>query len=160
MKVHRFETKQVLPISLREAWDFFSSPKNLDLITPDDMSFEIKSGAETKTYAGQIITYKIKPLLNIPMNWVTEITQCVEGQYFIDEQRFGPYKFWHHQHHFMKTEGGVLMQDILHYALPFGPLGELMGKLFIHKKVMNIFSYREKKLNEIFHPTATAQVVA
>ncbi len=160
MKVHRFETEQILPVSLSEAWDFFSSPKNLDLITPDDMSFEIKSGAGTKTFAGQIITYKIKPLLNIPMNWVTEITQCVEGQYFIDEQRFGPYRFWHHQHHFKEIENGILMNDILHYALPLGPLGELMGKLFIHKKVMNIFSYREKKLNEIFQPNITSPVVA
>ncbi len=160
MKVHRFETEQILPVSLSEAWDFFSSPKNLDLITPDDMSFEIKSGAGTKTFAGQIITYKIKPLLNIPMNWVTEITQCVEGQYFIDEQRFGPYRFWHHQHHFKEIENGILMNDILHYVLPFGPLGELIGKLFIHKKVMNIFSYREKKLNEIFQPNITSPVVA
>ena len=102
MKVQRLVKEQRLPISIDKAWEFFSSPKNLDLITPDDMSFEIKSGAGTKTYAGQIITYKIKPLLNIPMNWVTEITQCVEGKYFIDEQRFGPYRFWHHQHHLKK----------------------------------------------------------
>jgi ligand-binding SRPBCC domain-containing protein len=150
MKIHQLEVSQKLPITLREAWDFFSSPKNLDLITPDDMSFQIISGAESKAYAGQLITYKIKPILNIPMSWVTEITQCVDGQYFIDEQRFGPYKFWHHQHHFQETKDGVLMTDILHYALPFGFLGELMGNLFIHKKVMGIFTYREMKLKEIF----------
>lgn len=160
MKIHQLEVSQKLPITLNEAWEFFSSPKNLDLITPDDMSFQIISGADSKTYAGQLITYKIKPLLNVPMNWVTEITQCVEGRYFIDEQRFGPYKFWHHQHHFEATKNGVLMMDILHYALPFGFLGGLMGKLFIHQKVMDIFSYREKKLNEIFPTPKTHQMSA
>ena len=150
MKIHKLEVEQMLPISLDEAWGFFSSPRNLDLITPDDMSFEIISGAEDKAYAGQIITYKIKPLLNLPVNWVTEITQCVDKKYFIDEQRFGPYKFWHHQHHFRATDEGVHMTDILHYGLPFSFIGEIMGSLFIHDKVKNIFAYREQKLNEIF----------
>lgn len=150
MKIHLLEVSQELPVTLAEAWKFFSSPKNLDSITPDDMSFQILSGADTRAYAGQIITYKIRPILNIPMYWVTEITQCKELSYFIDEQRFGPYKFWHHQHHFTETKNGVLMKDILHYALPFGWLGELMGALFIHEKVNNIFRFREEKLNEIF----------
>jgi len=159
MKIHRLEIKQTLPISLEEAWSFFSTPQNLDLITPDDMSFEIISGADQKAYAGQIITYKIRPLLNIPMNWVTEIRQCVDYSYFIDEQRFGPYKFWHHQHHFEETPEGIRMRDILHYAIPFGWLGELMGSLFIHKKVQNIFSYREQKLIELFQKSNEKIVV-
>lgn len=155
MKIHRLEITQKLHVSLEEAWNFFSNPKNLDLITPENMSFEIISGAESKAYAGQIITYKIRPLFNITMNWVTEITQCVDHKYFIDEQRFGPYTFWHHQHHFEEVEDGVLMKDILHYALPIGLIGEIMGKLFIHKKVHNIFNYRKEKLKEI---TALFQV--
>lgn len=150
MKIHRIEVDQKLPIGLEEAWAFFSTPKNLDLITPSDMSFEIISGADSKAYAGQLIRYKIKPLLNIRMTWVTEITQCVDREYFIDEQRFGPYKFWHHQHHFREVKDGVLMKDILHYGLPLGFIGEIMGDVLIHKKVHNIFNYREQKLNEIF----------
>lgn len=150
MKIHHLETYQKLPIGLDEAWEFFSTPKNLDMLTPDDMSFNIISGADDKAYAGQLITYKIKPLFNIPMNWVTEITHCVHQKYFTDEQRFGPYKFWHHQHHFNEVKDGVIMKDVLNYALPFGLLGELMGKLMLHKKVQQIFSYREEKLNEIF----------
>jgi len=114
------------------------------------MSFEIISGADELMYAGQIIAYRIKPMMKIPMNWVTEITHSVNEQYFIDEQRFGPYKFWHHLHRFEETPNGVLMTDILHYALPFGFLGEIMGKLFIHHKVKGIFQFREKKLTEIF----------
>ena len=149
MKIHQFVLQQKLPISLEKA-SIFSSRQNLDAITPDDMSFQIISGAERKAYAGQIITYKIKPLLNIPMNWVTEIIQCVDGKYFIDEQRFGPYRFWHHQHHFEETKGGIIMTDILHYAIPFGWVGEIMAKLFIHAKVRNMFNFREKKLMELF----------
>ena len=154
MKIHRLEVDQKLHIGLDEAWEFFSTPKNLNLITPDDMSFMILSGAESKAYAGQLIRYKIKPLFSISMNWVTEITQCVDRKYFIDEQRFGPYKFWHHQHHFKEVSDGVVMKDILHYALPFGFIGELMGNLLLHQKVQNIFTFREKKLLEIFkvHP--------
>lgn len=150
MKMHRITTEQILPLSLEEAWDFFSKPDNLNEITPEDMSFKILSGAGERMFAGQIITYKIKPLLNIPMNWVTEIVQVVEGKYFIDEQRFGPYAFWHHRHHFEEHEDGVMMRDTLHYALPMGFLGEIMGGLFIHKKVKGIFQYREEKLNRIF----------
>ena len=150
MKIHSLEIKQELPISLDEAWSFFSTPRNLNLITPDDMSFEIISSVDAKAYAGQLITYKIKPLLNISMTWVTEITQCVDKQYFIDEQRFGPYKFWHHQHQFKEIDQGVLMTDILSYALPFSFIGEFMGNIFLHDKVKSIFSYREQKLDEIF----------
>ena len=149
-KIHQLKVSQQLPISLDEAWKFFSSPRNLDLITPDDMSFKIISGANSKAYAGQVISYQIKPLLNIPMNWVTEITQCVDKKYFIDEQRFGPYKFWHHQHHFEETEDGVLMNDMLHYALPFSFIGEIAGNLFLHNKVKHIFDYRRQKLDQIF----------
>ena len=150
MKIHHFEVDLKIPIGLDEAWEFFSTPKNLDRITPEDMSFEIISGADSKVYAGQLINYNIKPFLNISMNWVTEITQCVDRKYFIDEQRFGPYKFWHHQHHFKEISDGVLMIDILHYALPFGFIGETMGNLMIHQKVQNIFSYRGKKLSQLF----------
>lgn len=139
---------------MEEAWDFFSKPENLNEITPEDMSFQILSGAGERTYAGQIIRYRIKPLLNIPTSWVTEITQCVDREYFIDEQRFGPFKFWHHQHRFQEVDGGVLMTDILHYALPFGIIGEWMGKLFIHQKVKGIFSFRARKLDQLFPKTS------
>ena len=154
MKMHRLESAQWLPLSLEEAWKFFSMPENLNRITPPDMSFEILSGAGEKTYAGQIITYRIRPLLNIPMNWVTEIRQAEEERYFIDEPRFGPYRFWHHLHRFTPKDGGVLMEDVLHYALPGGWLGEIFGG-FVHKKVNGIFAFREEELNRIF-PQSTS----
>ncbi len=138
-------------MSLDDAWDFFSSPYNLNEITPDDMSFEILSDVkDQKMYEGMIIQYKIRPVLNIPMSWVTEITKVRDRQYFIDEQRFGPYSFWHHEHHFEAVDGGVQMDDILHYAAPMGPLGKIAEAVYVDNKVKQIFDYRYKKLESLF----------
>jgi ligand-binding SRPBCC domain-containing protein len=101
-------------------------------------------------YPGMIIQYTVQPVAGIPLNWVTEITQVKEYEYFIDEQRFGPYSFWHHQHHFEENNKGVLMTDILHYGIPFGPMGKLADRFFVGKKVEEIFSYREQKLDVLF----------
>ncbi len=158
MKIYRLVSEQILPVTLTEAWDFFSAPENLDRITPDDLSFEIKSGAGERTYAGQVITYRIRPVANIPMLWVTEITQCVDQSYFIDEQRFGPYRFWHHLHRFTEHPDGVLMEDVLHYALPGGWLGEAFGASFVGNKVNGIFTYRGKVLQTLFPGAQEAKV--
>ena len=152
MKSYQVKFKQNLPISLTEAWDFFSSPLNLAKITPNDMEFIVTSEqpADGKMYSGLIITYKVSPLLGIKLNWMTEITQVVDEKYFIDEQRFGPFKFWHHQHHFKAINGGVEMTDILTYGLPFGPIGQLAHAIMIKNKVEEIFTFREIKVNELF----------
>lgn len=143
-------TKQKLPISLDEAWDFFSSPGNLEEITPQDMKFIIKNDPPEKMYAGMIITYKVTPLFNIPLDWTTEITHVQEPFFFIDDQRSGPFKTWHHQHHFREIEGGVEMTDIVTYAAPFGILGRIAEKLIVDKKVKGIFDFRHKLLEERF----------
>ena len=151
MKLERLETETILPISLNEAWDFFSVPDNLNEITPDDMSFSIESkSVQGAAYPGMIITYTVRPLLNIPLYWVTEITQVVEKKRFIDEQRFGPYAFWHHEHHFEEIPEGVKMTDILYYKVPFGWLGTLVNKLLVRQKVQGIFTFREGKLKTLF----------
>ena len=99
---------QQLPISLEEAWIFFSNPANLKEITPADMGFQIVSKYHgTDMYAGQVIEYKVRPLFRIPIYWMTEITHVEDKKYFVDEQRFGPYSLWHHQHHFKEIEGGI-----------------------------------------------------
>ncbi|MGB0357554.1 MAG: SRPBCC family protein, partial [Flavobacteriaceae bacterium] len=123
-------------------------------ITPDYMGFDIISGAERKMFPGQIIQYRLTPVLGIPFRWVTEITHVQEGEFFVDEQRFGPYTFWHHKHFIKKTSNGVVMEDIVDYKLPLGPLGWLAHALFVRAKVKQIFDYREKALNEIFNSTA------
>jgi len=152
--MYRLQTAVWLPLSLEEAWGFFSSPANLSNITPQEMRFEILEGAGQKTYAGQIIRYKVRPLLGIAISWTTEITHCVDHRYFVDEQRFGPYKFWHHQHHFREQDGGVLMEDDLHYSLYGGPFAGLINALIVGGRVKEIFTYREGKLEELFGKTA------
>ena len=142
---------QKLPISVEEAWNFFSSPMNLRAITPEEMGFTITSeDAGAKMFAGMIISYTVQPLLGIPVEWVTEITQVKEYDYFIDEQRFGPYSFWHHKHFFKAIEGGVEITDVVHYKIPLGPIGELANLLFVNKKLNDVFDYRVKKLEELF----------
>jgi ligand-binding SRPBCC domain-containing protein len=150
--MYSLKSVQKLPISLEEAWDFFSSPKNLKEITPDYMGFKVTSDPEfsQKAYPGQIITYIVTPILGIPMRWMTEITQVEEKRYFVDEQRFGPYSFWHHQHHFKAIEGGVEMTDLLHYKPPLGFIGSIANAIFIKGKINEIFDYRIAVLEKKF----------
>lgn len=143
--------KQKIPVSIDEAWAFFSSPANLNKLTPTDMKFVITSGSDyEKAYPGMIITYKVSPIFNVDMHWMTEISQVKELVYFVDDQRSGPFKIWHHQHHFKEISGGVEMTDILHYKIPFGFLGKLAGLVFVNKRVRQIFDYRRKALLDIF----------
>lgn len=150
-KVYSIKTVQKIPITLGAAWDFFSSPANLQKITPGNMGFEIISKHHgDKMYAGQIIEYKVRPVLGIPLYWMTEITQVKDKEFFIDEQRYGPYSLWHHQHHFKAIEGGVEMTDIIHYKLPLGFLGSIANALFVGKQLKGIFDYRYNKVIELF----------
>jgi len=158
MKIFTLKAIQTLPISIDEAWEFFSNPNNLSVITPDWLNFKITSKLPDKMYAGMIITYKVHPLLGIPINWVTEITHVKEPFYFVDEQRFGPYKLWHHQHHFKETDKGVEMTDIVNYALPFDPLSRPINSLVVQNRVREIFQFREKKLAEMFAPVIANEV--
>ena len=148
--VYRLHTKQNLQISLDEAWHFLSDPKNLKVITPEYMGFHILSGADRPMFAGQIIQYIVTPVLGIKTNWVTEITHVVDKQYFVDEQRFGPYALWHHKHFLKEIPGGVEMEDIVDYKIPFGALGRLMNPILVQPKLNEIFDFRRKRLIEIF----------
>jgi ligand-binding SRPBCC domain-containing protein len=150
MKIYTLHKNQKLPIGVEKAWAFLSSPANLKTITPDYMSFDILSGADRPMYAGQIIQYIVTPILGIKTKWVTEITQVVEQQYFVDEQRFGPYALWHHKHFIKAIDGGVEMEDIIDYKVPMGYLGQLMHPFIVKPKLEEIFAYRQKKLIELF----------
>lgn len=152
MKLYHLHFDQNIPLDIKAAWDFFSTPKNLTKITPSAMNFIITSNSDEKQfiYPGTIITYKVTPLLGITVNWVTEITYLEKLKYFIDEQRFGPYSFWQHQHHFMEIENGVSIRDELYYALPLGFLGRLSNKLFVEKEIKKIFEFRRIKIAEMF----------
>ena len=150
MKIYTKKSIQNLPISLNEAWDFLSNPKNLKTITPEYMSFIIESGAEKPMYPGQIIQYIVTPVLGIKTKWVTEITHLQENKYFVDEQRFGPYALWHHKHFIREIPGGVEMEDIIDYKVPFGILGQLVHPFIVKPKLDEIFEYRRMKLIELF----------
>ena len=150
MKIFKLKYSQKLPISLNEAWEFLSSPNNLELITPKSMDFNIIDWDKKKAYPGQIIQYTVKPLLGIKINWVTEITQVRDKEFFIDEQRFGPYTFWHHKHFIKEIEGGVIMEDVIHYKPPFGLIGVLLNFLFINSKLNSVFKHRELELIKTF----------
>ena len=150
MKIFKLKYSQKLPINLNEAWDFLSSPNNLELITPKSMDFNITDWDRKKAYPGQIIQYTVKPILGIKINWVTEITHVRAKEYFVDEQRFGPYTFWHHKHFIKEIEGGVIMEDVIHYKPPFGFVGVLLNFLFINSKLNSIFKHRELELIKTF----------
>lgn len=151
MAAHSIKTVQKIPVTLEKAWEFFSNPANLQAITPGNMGFKVISKHHGELmYAGQIIEYTVKPVLGIPLYWMTEITQVKDKEYFIDEQRFGPYSLWHHQHHFKAIEGGVEMTDIVHYKNPFWIFGKIANTLFVKNKLTEIFSFRFKKTEELF----------
>ena len=150
MKIFTKHTKQNLPITLEKAWEFLSDPKNLKVITPDYMGFNILSGADRPMFPGQIIQYIVTPIAGIKTKWVTEITHVKHLEYFVDEQRFGPYALWHHKHFIREIDGGVEMEDIIDYKLPLGFLGELVQPFLVAPKLEEIFDYRRKKLAELF----------
>lgn len=150
MRLYTLEQEQRLPISREVAWEFFSSPRNLDAITPPDLGFTIVSVSGGRIYEGQIMTYRVKILPGVRVSWVTEIKSVVEGFSFVDEQRFGPYKFWHHRHTFEEIPGGVLMRDVVHYGLSCGPLGRMAHGLFVRAKLEWIFRFRREILSQQF----------
>jgi len=152
VKSYALKYETFIPTTLDEAWDFFTSPFNLVKITPPDMNFIVTSEYKDsdKVYPGMIITYFISPLFGIRLRWMTEITHVKEKEYFVDEQRFGPYALWHHQHHFKPVEGGIMMTDIVNYAIPYGFLGRIANRLFVKKRLKEVFNFREEVIGRLF----------
>ncbi|MCC7298894.1 MAG: SRPBCC family protein [Bacteroidia bacterium] len=150
-KVYRFTAEQFIPASIATVWEFMSSPQNLKHITPASMNFEIlENSADGPMYPGMVIMYKVSPLPLTRVRWVTEITHVEELKYFVDEQRFGPYSFWHHKHFLEEVEGGVMMRDIVDYKIPFGWLGDLANAILVSKKLKQIFAFRKQALEKFF----------
>lgn len=151
MAFYQLIRTQKIPANTQEIWDFISSPSNLKEITPEHMGFIITSNnSNEKMYPGMIITYKVSPLFGIKLNWVTEITHIKEKEYFVDEQRIGPYTMWHHEHKIETIENGVLITDIITYQPPMGILGAIANSLFIKKQLKQIFEYRKIALEKRF----------
>lgn len=150
--LHHIELTQLIKHDIDEVWNFMSSPKNLAAITPEYMHFEILSDlGDGKMHQGQIIEYYVRPILNLKLHWVTEITHVKEKAFFVDEQRFGPYTFWHHKHSFKQTNEGVLMTDTIHYKLPLGLIGKLANSIFVRQQLNQVFQYRHDVLDKRFN---------
>lgn len=153
MAIHTLRSSQILRATPQQCWDFFSDPRNLSKITPPDMGFIVKSKLPPRIHAGMMIEYRVSPLLGIPMTWLTEITQMREGEYFVDEQRVGPYAIWHHEHRFNDLgDGRVEMNDIVTYVLPFSPFSEIVHPILVKPQLDKIFAYREKVVAQMFGP--------
>lgn len=151
--MHTLRRELFIPISIEQAWKFFSSPMNLNALTPAALQFKILGDCPTEMYEGMLIRYQLRPMVNIPIEWVTKITHVRDQRYFVDEQIKGPYAYWHHEHHFKAVEHGILMTDILYYDVGKSIFGWLAGKLFVHKKVREIFDYREIAIRSLFPPS-------
>lgn len=150
-RIYSLQSRQLIPAGLNEVWDFFSNSHNLQKLTPPDLNMKVSNEVFGKgIYPGQVMMYRVKPLLGISLPWMTEITHVSEKQYFVDEQRKGPYKLWHHQHHFEETPKGVQMIDIVHYRLPAGFLGNLAHRMFVKTKLEKIFTYRHQQICALF----------
>ncbi|HQV64402.1 MAG TPA: SRPBCC family protein [Anaerolineales bacterium] len=150
MTIHYLHREQVIPAPLEILWKYFSEPKNLNLITPPDMNFEIITGGDVEMYEGQIIEYRVEFLQGVKSLWLTEIAHVRENEYFVDEQRVGPYRFWYHEHKFETVENGVKMTDHVTYAAPFGFLGDIVHAVWIRQRLKAIFDFRYQKISETF----------
>jgi ligand-binding SRPBCC domain-containing protein len=165
MPIHVLRSAQIVPATIDECWDFFSNPRNLARITPPALDFHILSDLPPAIYPGMMIEYRVRPLLGIPMTWLTEITQVEPQRHFVDEQRVGPYAIWHHEHFFTALDGGrTEIRDVVHYVLPFGWLGNMVHPFLVTPELRKIFAFRERAVTEIFgdatQPAATARARA
>jgi ligand-binding SRPBCC domain-containing protein len=150
LKIYTLHKTQKLPISLDEAWAFLCNPENLGKLTPPEMHMTIISGADRPMYAGQILQYSVTPLPGFKTKWVSEITQYKHKKYFVDDQLYGPYALWHHKHFVHEIEGGVEMEDIIDYKVPFGWIGQLIHPFLVKPKLEAIFQYRREQMEALF----------
>jgi ligand-binding SRPBCC domain-containing protein len=151
MAIHVLETRQTIASSIDRAWDFFSDPRNLSRITPPELDFKVLTRLPDRIHAGMMIEYRVRPIFGIPVRWLTEITHVEAGRFFVDEQRVGPYRIWHHEHHFRELpDGQVEMTDKVTYVPPFGPLGELFHPLVIQPQLAKIFAFRHTAVAGLF----------
>lgn len=148
--IHTLYREQVIPAPLERVWEYFCDPKNLNRITPPDMNFQILGGGNVRMYEGQLIEYRVEFIRGVRSRWLTEISHVRECEYFVDEQRLGPYRFWYHEHGFEGTASGTCMTDRVTYEVPLGHMGDLLNRLWIAGRLRDIFDYRRKKIIELF----------
>ena len=148
--IRTLQSSQILRTSLERAWDFFSDPRNLARITPPELDFTVLTDLPERIHPGMMIEYRVRPLLGLPVRWLTEITHVEPGKFFVDEQRIGPYRIWHHEHHFRQIDAArIEVTDRITYVLPLSPLGDLVHPFLVRPQLRKIFAYREKAVNAL-----------
>jgi len=148
--IHYLHKEQVIAAPLEKVWEYFCDPKNLNEITPLDMNFEIVEGGDQEMFEGQLIEYRVEFIPGVRSLWLTEIAHIRDREYFVDEQRIGPYRFWYHEHTFEETAAGTKMTDRVTYMVPFGLMGDVLNRLWIAKRLHSIFEFRQNKISKIF----------
>ena len=150
--IQHLQREQLVKRTPAEIWEFFATPRNLDTLTPPTVSFEVVGEPPERMHPGQMIEYRIGVLPGVRVRWLTEITHVREGEFFVDEQRIGPYKLWHHEHRFTPTPDGrgVRMTDRVTYDVGWGPVGDLLHALWIRRQLATIFDYRARRVAELF----------
>lgn len=148
--IHSLYCEQIIPAPLGQVWEYFCDPKNLNALTPPDMNFEILNGGDARMYEGQLIEYRVEFVRGLRSRWLTEISHVRECEYFVDEQRMGPYRFWYHEHGFKEVSSGTRMTDRVTYVIPGGPLGDILNSIWISGRLSHIFTFRRKTILELF----------
>lgn len=139
-------TEQVLPRSLEEVFSFFSNAGNLDALTPPWLHFEILTPQPIEMKVGALIDYRLR-LRGLPIRWQSEISDWSPPYQFVDEQRRGPYRLWHHTHTFAEVDGGTAVRDIVRYRVIGGAIADA---LFVRRDLLKIFGYRQETLDRLF----------
>jgi ligand-binding SRPBCC domain-containing protein len=151
MVIHTIQRALTSNTPLEKCWSFFGNPNNLPSITPPALNIKVLTETPEEMYPGLMIEYHVRPLFGFGLVWLTEITQVDRLRYFVDEQRIGPYRLWHHEHRFLAVDQErTEMQDIVHYVLPFSPISEIMHGLLVEPQLRQIFDYRERVTRELF----------
>lgn len=146
MHLHELHRELWLPRPLHEVFSFFADPQNLEVITPPWLNFRILNPHRIKMHPGTLIDYRLR-VRGIPMRWQSEITEWKPPHRFIDVQRRGPYRLWHHEHTFEQDDNGTLCRDVVRYAVPFD---WLTHRLFVRPDIEAIFDFRGQKMRELF----------
>jgi ligand-binding SRPBCC domain-containing protein len=161
MAIHTIQRTQIVRSPLRDCWLFFSNPQNLARLTPPALDFQVLSDVPEEIYPGLMIQYRVRPLFGLPLIWLTEISHVEPERSFVDEQRLGPYRLWHHEHHFRGLdEYHTEMRDRVHYILPFAPFSEFMHPWLVKPKLEQIFDYRERETQQIFNASPKGAIAS
>lgn len=147
-KIYELYREQTIHTDLNTAWEFIRTPRNLNRITPEDMTFEIVSELPKQMYDGLLIEYKIDIPIIGKRTWLSELKHIKELHSFVDEQRIGPYKYWYHYHEIKEVENGVSFIDKVNYVMPFGPLGAIARVFYVENQLNKIFDYRRTAMEQ------------